>query len=158
MTYSKKVMDHFMNPRNVGEIKNADGVGIAGNMICGDIMQIFITVKKSNDNNLKHNLIEDIKFKTMGCAAAIATSSMITEIAQGKTIEEALKITKADVADALDGLPPIKMHCSNLAADALTEAIYDYFSKNNIEISQELKKAHERIKHEREYAESLGEK
>ncbi len=156
--YSKKVMEHFMNPMNAGEIENADGTGIAGNMICGDVMQIFIKVKKSAGGNGKHDIIEDIKFKTMGCAAAIATSSMITEIARGKTIEEGLKITKADVADALDGLPPIKMHCSNLASDALAEAIYDYFSKNKYEISEGLKNAHERIKQERDYAEGLGEK
>ncbi len=159
--YSKKVMEHFMNPRNTGEIENADGVGIAGNMICGDVMQMFIKVNKSADGNVhnpNHDLIEDIKFKTMGCAAAIATSSMITEIARGKTIGESLKITKADVAEALDGLPPIKMHCSNLASDALTEAIYDYFSKNKYEISEGLKNAHERIKKERDYAESIGEK
>ncbi|OQX18569.1 MAG: iron-sulfur cluster assembly scaffold protein [Candidatus Altiarchaeales archaeon A3] len=162
--YSKKVMEHFMNPRNVGEIENADGVGLAGNMICGDVMQIFIKVKKIADgnNNNKHDpnydFIEDIKFKTIGCAAAIATSSMITEIARGKTIEEGLKITKADVAEALDGLPPIKMHCSNLASDALAEAIYDYFSKNTYEIPEGLKNAHEKIKKDKEYAEHLGEK
>jgi len=156
--YSKKVMEHFMNPRNAGEIENADGVGIAGNMVCGDVMQMFIKVNKSADGNVMHNIIGDIKFKTMGCAAAIATSSMITEIAKGKTIEEALKITKADVADALDGLPPIKMHCSNLASDALAEAIYDYISKNKYRIPEGLENAHNRIKKEREYAEHLGEK
>jgi len=145
-----------MNPRNAGEIEKADGVGIAGNMVCGDVMQIFIKVNKSADGNNKHDLIEDIKFKTMGCAAAIATSSMITEIAMRKTTEEGLKITMEDVADALDGLPPVKMHCSNLALDALAEAIYDYFSKNNYEISEDLKNAHKRIKKEREYAEHLG--
>ena len=154
--YSKKVMEHFMNPRNAGEIEKADGVGIAGNMVCGDVMQIFIKVNKSADGNNKHDLIEDIKFKTMGCAAAIATSSMITEIAMRKTAEEGLKITMEDVADALDGLPPVKMHCSNLALDALAEAIYDYFSKNNYEISEDLKNAHKRIKKDREYAEHLG--
>ncbi|MDI6730296.1 MAG: iron-sulfur cluster assembly scaffold protein [Candidatus Altarchaeum sp.] len=176
--YSKKLMEHFMNPRNVGEIENADGVGIAGNIVCGDVMQIFIKVNKSaddkfqnrkdfehsraercdNKHNPNHDLIKDIKFKTLGCAAAIATSSMITEIVRGKTIEEGLKITKADVAEALDGLPPIKMHCSNLASDALVEAIYDYFSKNKYEISEGLKNAHERIKKERDYAKSMGEK
>lgn len=159
--YSKKVIEHFMNPSNAGEIENADGVGIAGNMVCGDVMHMFIKVNKSADGNKhdpNHDIIEDIKFKTMGCAAAIATSSMITEIVRGKTIEEGLKITKADVAEALDGLPPIKMHCSNLASDALAEAIYDYFSKNKYEISEGLKNAHERIKKEREYAEGRGEK
>jgi len=156
--YTKKVIEHFMNPKNAGEIENADGVGITGNIVCGDVMKIFIKVNKSADGNNKHDIIEDIKFKTMGCAAAIATSSMITEIAKGKTIEEGLKITKEDVADALGKLPPIKMHCSNLASDALAEAIYDYFSKNNYEILESLKNTHERIKKEKEYAEHLGEK
>jgi len=135
-----------MNPRNAREIENTDGVGIAGNMVCGDVMQIFIKVNKSADGNNKHGLIKDIKFKTMGCADSITTSSMITEIARGKTIEESLKITKANVAEAFDGLPLRKKHCSNLASDALAEAIYDYFSKNNYEISEGLKNAHERIK------------
>lgn len=119
--YSEKVMDHFMNPRNVGEIPDADGVGTVGNPVCGDLMNVYIKVK---DNRL-----EDVKFKTFGCGAAIATSSMTTELAKGKTIEEALKITRNDVADSLDGLPPIKMHCSNLAADALHAAIKDYLKK-----------------------------
>ncbi|TLM97409.1 Fe-S cluster assembly scaffold protein NifU [bacterium] len=119
--YSQKVMEHFKNPRNMGEIPDADGVGTVGNPICGDMMKIFIKVK---DNRL-----EDVKFKTFGCGAAIATSSMITELAKGKTIDEALKITRADVADALEGLPPIKMHCSNLAADGLRAAIEDYLKK-----------------------------
>jgi nitrogen fixation NifU-like protein len=119
--YSQKVMEHFRNPRNMGEIPDADGVGTVGNPICGDMMKIFIKVK---DNRL-----EDVKFKTFGCGAAIATSSMITELAKGKTIDEAMKITRADVADALEGLPPIKMHCSNLAADGLRAAIEDYLKK-----------------------------
>ncbi len=120
--YSEKVMDHFRNPRNVGEIKDADGIGKVGNPVCGDLMWIYIKVK---DNRL-----EDVKFKTFGCGAAIATSSMITEMAKGKTLEEALKITRSDVADALDGLPPVKMHCSNLAADGLHAAIKDYLEKS----------------------------
>jgi nitrogen fixation NifU-like protein len=119
--YSEKVMEHFKNPRNMGEIKDADGVGTVGNPVCGDMMTIYIKVK---DNRL-----EDIKFKTFGCGAAIATSSMMTELAKGKTLEEGLKITRANVADALGGLPPIKMHCSNLAADALHAAIEDYYKK-----------------------------
>ena len=119
--YSEKVMDHFTNPRNVGEIENADGVGEVGNPTCGDIMRIYLKV---NDN-----VIEDVKFKTFGCGAAIATSSMVTELVKGKTIEEAKNITNASVAEALDGLPPVKMHCSNLAADALQEAIKDLESK-----------------------------
>ncbi len=119
--YSDKVMEHFRNPKNMGEIKDADGVGTVGNPVCGDIMTIYIKVKDDK--------IADIKFKTFGCGAAIATSSMITELAKGKTLDEALKITRDDVADELDGLPPIKMHCSNLAADALREAIKDYRKK-----------------------------
>jgi len=120
--YSEKVMEHFTNPRNVGEIPDADGVGKVGNPQCGDVMWLYIKVKD--------NIITDIKFKTFGCGAAIATSSMITELAKGKTLEEAKKITRGDVAEALEGLPPVKMHCSNLAADALREAIKDYESKH----------------------------
>jgi len=119
--YTEKVMDHFRNPRNMGEIPDADGVGTVGNPVCGDLMTIYIKV---NDDR-----IEDIKFKTFGCGAAIATSSMITELARGKTLDEALKISRGDVADNLGGLPPIKMHCSNLAADGLHAAIQDYLKK-----------------------------
>jgi nitrogen fixation NifU-like protein len=119
--YSEKVMDHFKNPRNVGEIENADGVGTVGNPTCGDLMTMYIKVKDEK--------IEDIKFKTFGCGAAIATSSMATEMAKGKTIKEAMNISRAEVAKNLGGLPPIKMHCSNLAADALHEAIKDYQTK-----------------------------
>ena len=113
--YSEKVMDHFSNPRNVGEIENPDGVGEVGNASCGDIMKIFLKVE--------NNVITDVKFKTFGCGAAIATSSMVTEMAIGKTIEEALELSNQAVAEALDGLPAQKMHCSNLAADAQHEAI-----------------------------------
>ncbi len=123
--YSRKVIEHFQHPRNVGEIKDPDGVGRVGNPICGDIMEIYIKVKS--------NRIEDIKFKTFGCAAAIASSSMITELAKGKTLEEALKLTRNDVADELEGLPPIKMHCSNLAADGLHKAIENYLKKSQRE-------------------------
>jgi nitrogen fixation NifU-like protein len=119
--YSDKVMDHFTNPRNVGEIADPDGVGKVGNPQCGDVMWLYIKVKD--------DIITDIKFKTFGCGAAIATSSMITELARGKTVEEAKKISRGDVAEALDGLPPVKMHCSNLASDALREAIKDYEAK-----------------------------
>ncbi|MEM0466414.1 MAG: Fe-S cluster assembly scaffold protein NifU [Candidatus Thermoplasmatota archaeon] len=119
--YSKKVMDHFMNPRNVGVIENPDGYGKVGNPVCGDVMEIFIKVH--------NNIITDIKFRTFGCGSAIATSSMVTELAKGKTIDEALRLTRKDVADELDGLPPQKMHCSNLAADALHAAIKDYQQK-----------------------------
>ena len=118
MAYSPKVMDHFMNPRNVGKIDKASGVGEVGNPTCGDIMHIEIEVKD--------NIIEDIKFQTFGCAAAIATSSMVTEMVKGKTLEEAEQVTNKPVAEALDGLPPVKMHCSNLAADALHEAIKNF--------------------------------
>jgi nitrogen fixation NifU-like protein len=135
-SYSEKVMEHFANPRNVGEIKDADGIGKVGNPVCGDLMWIYIKVK---DNRL-----EDVKFKTFGCGAAIATSSMITEMAKGKTLEEALKITRSDVADALDGLPPIKMHCSNLAADGLHAAIKDYLEKTGKKMAlPEIETAHE---------------
>lgn len=119
--YTEKVMDHFRNPRNTGELSNADGVGTVGNPVCGDVMTIYIKVKDDS--------IEDIKFKTFGCGAAVATSSMVTELAKGKTLEEAKQITRANVADELGGLPPVKMHCSNLAADALHAAIEDYYNK-----------------------------
>ena len=120
--YSEKVMDHFTNPRNVGEIKDASGIGEVGNPTCGDIMRISIKV---NDQGV----IEDIKFKTFGCGAAVATSSMVTEMVMGKTLDEALQITNAAVAEELGGLPANKMHCSNLAADALHKAIADYKQK-----------------------------
>ncbi len=119
--YSQKVMDHFANPRNVGEIPDADGIGMEGNPTCGDAMQIFIKVE--------NDIIVDAKFKTFGCGAAIAVSSMVTEMVKGKTIEEALKISKEAVADALDGLPPQKLHCSNLGADALKKAVEDYMGR-----------------------------
>ncbi|MBI4689507.1 MAG: Fe-S cluster assembly scaffold protein NifU [Nitrospirae bacterium] len=120
--YSAKVMDHFTNPRNVGEIPDADGIGTEGNPTCGDVMQIFIKVED--------NRIVDAKFKTFGCGAAIAVSSMITELVKGKTLEEALAMSKETVANELGGLPAQKMHCSNLGADALRKAIEDYKSKN----------------------------
>ncbi len=118
-------MDHFKNPRNMGEMKDADAVGEYGNPICGDLMHIYIKVKEMNGQKI----IDDISFQTFGCAAAIATSSMITEIAKGKTLDDASNITRDDVAESLDGLPPIKLHCSNLAADALREAIKNYREK-----------------------------
>ena len=122
--YSEKVMDHFMNPRNVGEIENADGVGEVGNAKCGDIMKMYLKIED--------NVIVDAKFKTFGCGAAVATSSMATELVIGKTVEEALEITNKAVAEALDGLPPVKMHCSNLAEEAIKAAIDDYMSKNGL--------------------------
>ena len=121
ISYSKKVMDHFMNPRNVGEIESPDGYGKVGNPVCGDLMEIFIKVKEER--------VEDIKFRTFGCASAIAVSSMVTEMAKGMSLEEAMKITRDDVADELGGLPPQKLHCSNLGADALHAAIEDYWVK-----------------------------
>ncbi len=120
--YSEKVMEHFKNPRNVGEMENPDGVGHVGNPVCGDIMELYIKVKDG--------IIVDAKFKTFGCGAAIATSSMVTEMVKGKRIEEALKISNKAVAEALDGLPPVKMHCSVLAEEALKAAIEDYLSKS----------------------------
>jgi nitrogen fixation protein NifU and related proteins len=116
--YSEKVMEHFEHPRNVGKIENPDGIGKQGNPVCGDVMELTIKVK--NDT------IDDIKFRTFGCCAAIATSSMVTELVKGKSLDEAERISKQTVAEALDGLPPAKMHCSNLAADALKDAIRDY--------------------------------
>ena len=121
--YTDKVMEHFSNPRNIGEIENADGVGEVGNPVCGDMMSFYI--------NVKDDKIADIKFKTFGCVAAIAVSSMVTEMAMGKTLDEAKKITKKSVAESLDGLPKEKMHCSNLGADALTKAIKDYENKQS---------------------------
>ncbi|OGI11197.1 MAG: Fe-S cluster assembly scaffold protein NifU [Candidatus Margulisbacteria bacterium GWF2_35_9] len=121
--YSDKVMDHFSNPRNVGEIEDASGVGQVGNPTCGDIMKMFIKVKD--------DIITDVKFKTFGCGAAIATSSMATELIKGKTIEEALKLTNRAVAEALDGLPKVKLHCSVLAEEAVKSAIDDYYKKTN---------------------------
>lgn len=119
--YTEKVMDHFTNPRNVGEIENPDGVGEVGNAKCGDIMRISL--------DIKDDIIQDVKFKTFGCGAAVATSSMVTEMVKGKSIEEAMVISNAAVAEALGGLPETKMHCSNLAADALHKAIEDYREK-----------------------------
>ncbi len=125
--YSEKVMDHFRNPRNMGEMKDADAVGEVGNPVCGDLMYIYIKIK--NDR------IDDISFQTFGCGAAIATSSMITELAKGKTLDEAMKITRDDIAGSLDGLPPIKMHCSNLASDGLRKAIENYRAKQKKELN-----------------------
>jgi nitrogen fixation NifU-like protein len=121
MQYTKKVLEHFTKPHNQGRIKNADGIGVAGNPVCGDLMKIYIQVQKDT--------IKDIKFETLGCAAAIATSSMVTELAKNKPLGEAEKITRGDVAKSLEGLPPLKMHCSNLATNALKKAIADYRSK-----------------------------
>ena len=124
--YSDKVMDHFTNPRNVGEIECADGVGEVGNAKCGDIMKIYLKVED--------NVIQDVKFKTYGCGSAIASSSMATEMIKGKTVQEALNLTNKAVAEALDGLPPVKMHCSVLAEQAIKKALQDYALKNNLTI------------------------
>lgn len=129
--YSEKVMDHFANPRNVGEIPDADGVGEVGNAKCGDIMKIYLKIE--------NNIIVDCKFKTFGCGAAVATSSMATEMVKGKTIEEALELTNKAVMEALDGLPPAKVHCSVLAEEAVEAAIIDYFQKNGIEYTPKRK-------------------
>ena len=126
MEYSEKVMDHFMNPRNVGEIENASGVGQVGNMKCGDIMKVYLQIEDDK--------IIDAKFKTFGCGAAVATSSMATELVKGKTVQEALQVTNKAVMEALDGLPPVKVHCSRLAEEALHAALWDYAQKNNIVI------------------------
>ena len=126
MEYSEKVMDHFMNPRNVGEIENASGVGQVGNMKCGDIMKVYLQIEDGK--------IVDAKFKTFGCGAAVATSSMATELVKGKSIQEALEVTNKAVMEALDGLPAVKVHCSCLAEEALRAALWDYAEKNGIKI------------------------
>ncbi len=128
MQYSDKVMDHFLNPRNVGEIENASGVGEVGNAKCGDIMKIFL--------DIEDEIIKDVKFQTFGCGSAIASSSMATELIKGKSIHEALALTNKAVAEALDGLPPVKMHCSVLAEQAIKSALVDYAQKNNIDIPE----------------------
>ena len=125
--YSEKVMDHFNNPRNVGEIENPSGVGTVGNAKCGDIMRMYFDIDDAG-------IIQDVKFKTFGCGAAVATSSMATELVKGKTVQEALKVTNKAVMEALDGLPPVKVHCSLLAEEAIHAALWDYAQKNNLVI------------------------
>lgn len=125
MNYSEKVMDHFANPRNVGELKDADGIGEVGNPKCGDIMKMYLKIE--------NGIIKDVKFKTFGCGAAIATSSMATELIKGKSIEDALKVTNKAVMEALDGLPPVKVHCSVLAEQAIRAALADYYTKQGID-------------------------
>ena len=129
--YSEKVMDHFANPRNVGVLENANAIGEVGNAKCGDIMKIYM--------NIEDNIIKEVSFKTFGCGAAVATSSMATEMVKGKTIEEALKLTNKAVMEALDGLPPAKVHCSVLAEEAINAAIYDYYKRQGIEPPVEIK-------------------
>ncbi len=147
--YNKKVLQYFKHPRNYGKIKNPDGIGKVGNIICGDVMRLYIKVSK----NKKGEIIKDIKFETYGCVAAIASSSIITNLAKGKTIREALKLNKNKIIDSLGKLPPIKIHCSVLAIDALLEAIYDYLIKNKKIIPKELKKRHQRIEKEKKIIE-----
>ena len=136
MNYSEKVMDHFTNPRNVGEIEDASGVGVVGNAKCGDIMKMYLKIDEND-------VIVDCKFKTFGCGAAIATSSMATELIKGKTVAEALKLTNSAVVEALEGLPPVKVHCSVLAEEAVKTALADYYGKIGRPVDFEIEKAHE---------------
>lgn len=145
--YTKKVVACFRNPKNYGRMENPDGVGKVGNPVCGDVMWLYIKVQKDKKGR---EILKDIKFETFGCVAAIATSSVITDLAMGKTLDAALKIDKSKIVKSLGGLPPIKLHCSVLAAEALSEAIYDYLSKNKREISKELEERHNRAKATRE--------
>ena len=141
--YSKKIIEHFKNPKNVGKIKNADGIGDAGNLLCGDIMKLYLKIGK---NKKGEKIIKDIRFETLGCIVAIANTSLLTTLVKGKKIDEALKIEKDDLIKKLgQPLPPIKIHCSILAVDALKEAIYDYFVKNKLEPPKDLEKEHQRI-------------
>jgi nitrogen fixation NifU-like protein len=146
MLYSKKVFEHFQKPHNFGRMKNPDGVGKVGNLICGDVMWLYIKVGK---NKKGEEVIRDVKFETFGCVAAISSSSVITDLAKNKKLTEAIKITKNDVVKELGGLPPVKIHCSLLAVDALSEAVYDYLKKNKKPIPKELEKRHRRIEKEK---------
>ena len=143
--YNKKVLQHFKSPHNFGKIKNPDGIGKVGNLICGDVLWLYIKI----ENNKKgEEIIKDIKFETYGCVAALASSSIVTDLAKGKTIKQALKINQKEMITSLGGLPPVKIHCSILAVDALLEAIYNYLIKNKKIISEELEKHHKRIERE----------
>ncbi|MFA6337014.1 MAG: iron-sulfur cluster assembly scaffold protein [Candidatus Paceibacterota bacterium] len=144
--YTKKVMNHFKKPHNYGRLEKADGVGTVGNAVCGDVMRLYI---KIGLDKKKQEVIKDIKFETFGCVAAIASSSAITDLAKGKTLKSALKISKAGIADSLGGLPPVKMHCSLLASDALAEAAYDYLFSNKKEIPSDLEAKHKQISKDR---------
>lgn len=152
--YNEKVMELFENPENFGEMKDADATGRAGNVACGDVMEIYIKVRK---NNKGEKIIENIKWTCFGCVAAFASSSMVSKIAKGKSLEKAEEITNKQVAEELGGLPKIKIHCSNLAADALHQAIYNYKKKNNLEISEELEEAHEKAEKSLEMTEHIRE-
>ncbi len=145
--YSEKVMEHFHNPRNMGKMENPDGVGEVGNIICGDIMRLYIKVGKNQKEEI---IIKDIQYQTFGCVAAISTSSMITELAKGKTISEAMNIDKDIIIESLKGLPKIKHHCSVLATDALAEAIYDYLLRQKKIIPLMLEKRHKKVLKEKE--------
>ena len=140
--YTKKVIQHFRNPHNYGKIKNPDGVGKVGNIICGDVMWLYIKIER---NKKGEEIIKDVKFETFGCVAAIATSSVITDLAKGKTLSEAFEINKSKVIKSLRNLPPIKIHCSVLASDALIEAIYDFLKKQKRKIPEKLLEQHKRI-------------
>jgi len=148
--YSKQVMKHFRKPHNYGRMKNPSAIGKVGNVICGDVLWLYIKIAKDKKGK---EIIKDIKFETFGCVAALATSSVITDLAKGKTIEEAMRIDRKEVLKSLGGLPPVKLHCSALAADALSEALYNYFSKNKRPIPEELKKRHEIIRQNRKVIE-----
>ena len=143
--YNKKVLQHFKSPHNFGKIKNPDGIGKVGNLICGDVLWLYI---KIGNNKKGEEIIKDIKFETYGCVAALASSSIITDLAKGKTIKQALKINQKEMIKSLGDLPPIKTHCSILAVDALLEAIYNYLIKNKEIVSEELEKHHKRIERE----------
>lgn len=145
--YTKKVIEYFKKPHNYGRMKNPDGVGKVGNPVCGDVMWLYIKVGKDRK---EREIIKDIKFETFGCVAAVATSSVITDLAKRKTLKEAIKINREKIVESLGGLPPIKIHCSVLAAGALSEAIYDYLSRNKREVPAELEERHQRIKKEKE--------
>lgn len=145
--YTKKVMAHFKKPHNYGKIKDPDGTGKVGNLVCGDVMWLYIKV---GQNKKKQEIIKEIKFETFGCVAAIATSSAITDLAKGKTLEEAMKIGKSQVVESLGELPPVKLHCSVLASDALIEAIHDYLSKNKKDVPADLEIKHQKISKEKE--------
>jgi nitrogen fixation NifU-like protein len=149
--YTKKVLETFKNPHNYGKIKNPDGIGKVGNIICGDVMHLYIKFGKNKKNE---EIIKDIKFETFGCVAAISTSSIITDLAKGKTIKEALKTTKDNIIESLGGLPKIKYHCSVLAVDALIEAVYDYLSKNKKPIPKDLREKHKIIEKSRKIIEA----
>ena len=140
--YTEKVMEHFRHPHNMGKLKDYSAVGKVGNIVCGDVIWLYINVKRNSEDQ---EIISDISWETFGCAAAIATSSMISDLAKGKTLDEAIALTNLDVADELGGLPPPKLHCSALAADALSEAVLDYFTRHGRTIPQALAKRHERI-------------